>query len=1133
MKRRLLASLLTLVMMLNLLPTVAWARNDEGIDADSVEMYSSDDVVTSGPITLWTGKEGQITVPEENEVRSSNADIVSVEQDGTAVTLTGGSKEGRAEATAGESTWVVYNYASEAEYNYLYSLFHEKRISVMGDSISTIKDKIPSGNALYYDNTTGKEMTFERNYWGDIITRFGAAEGIDEAWSGSTIGSKAASMASKDRINKLDDNGTPDVILYYGGSNPDSSVGTFDPDADYAKTVDWAQSYSDTASAYAASLQRMKATYPGAEIIAIIPYYEQNNIPKQAEVIEQIAKHYDITTIDLRELRKQEGISPNNALHPNMDGHSQIAAYICQQLYEQQAVTPNEKTVTYNANGGSFKNGSDPIKQSVTAELPKATRAGYAFVGWFDQAAGGNKIASALDTAIPSDKQDSFSGTTLYAHWTHTFTWNFNSDMNAVDADGNVIITVSDKHGSTTLNDDNTVKFNDYQGKLSTPFTLDPTQNWRVEWKEKNQAKENMLFSSTATREKGMTYIFLYEPSIYMGTYDVTNNKTDYINFGGPAYQKEPTSNEYSVVKLENNYDKATETSLVTLSVDGEQVFAKLNTQGRYGSHGSSLTASDYEQYALEKLNFTFNYLGGCNLNTGAGEGKENWLLRNTFEYIKVTLGDDHTHTYGMTYSSDSTGHWKTCTECGANGEFSKHTGGTATCTAKAVCETCDQPYGELGAHKLTKTDAKAASCTEAGNEAYWTCSGCGKYFSDEKGENAIADLAAWKTGDGKINATGHNYGDITYTWSDGNTSCTAKKVCSVCKDEVTETVGTTSSAKTPATCTTKGTKTYTATFSAPNGFVTQTKDVDIAATGHDWSNKDGICAVCHTKCDRVHKPGTTCSVCHKYTSYPYVPGAPTYPASAPAVPNGTVTVSPANASKGANVTVTVKPNEGYVLETLTVTDKNGDELKLTDKGNGKYTFTMPGSKVEVKATFMEDNSVFNFFYDVPNDAFFYEAVKWAVKSGVTNGLTDTMFGPYESCTRTQIVTFLWRATGSPEPKTASSFTDVPASAYYAKAVAWAIENGITNGMTETTFAPNATCTRGQSVTFLYRALKGTASGSTNFTDVKSDAFYTDAINWAVANNVTNGTSNTTFSPNADCTRAEIVTFLYRAYQGK
>ncbi|MEE0180044.1 MAG: S-layer homology domain-containing protein [Oscillospiraceae bacterium] len=259
----------------------------------------------------------------------------------------------------------------------------------------------------------------------------------------------------------------------------------------------------------------------------------------------------------------------------------------------------------------------------------------------------------------------------------------------------------------------------------------------------------------------------------------------------------------------------------------------------------------------------------------------------------------------------------------------------------------------------------------------------------------------------------------------------------------------------------------------------------------------------------------------------------PTYSVTVDKTENGSVTVSPKSASKGDTVTITVKPDSGYVLETLTVTDKNGDELKLTDKGNGKYTFTMPGSKVEVKATFMEDNSVLNFFYDVPNGAYFYEAVKWAVDKGITNGLSDTMFGPYESCTRAQIVTFLWRATGSPEPKTASSFTDVPANAYYAKAVAWAVENGITNGMTATMFAPDATCTRGQSVTFLYRALKGTASGSTNFTDVQSDAFYADAINWAVANNVTNGTSNTTFSPNADCTRAEIVTFLYRAYQGK
>ena len=273
--------------------------------------------------------------------------------------------------------------------------------------------------------------------------------------------------------------------------------------------------------------------------------------------------------------------------------------------------------------------------------------------------------------------------------------------------------------------------------------------------------------------------------------------------------------------------------------------------------------------------------------------------------------------------------------------------------------------------------------------------------------------------------------------------------------------------------------------------------------------------------------------------SAPYSGGSssydPTYSVSTPSkTKNGSVTVSPKSASKGDTVTVTVKPDSGYVLETLTVTDKNGDELKLTDKGNGKYTFTMPAGKVEVKATFMEDNSMLNFFYDVPNGAYFYEAVKWAVKNGITTGVGNDLFAPEQPCTRAQIVTFLWRAAGSPEPKgTAAGMTDVVSGSYYEKAVAWAIENGITTGTTTSTFSPDATCTRAQSVTFLHRALKGTASGSTNFTDVASDAFYADAVNWAVANNVTNGTSNTMFSPNADCTRAEIVTFLYRAYQGK
>ena len=257
----------------------------------------------------------------------------------------------------------------------------------------------------------------------------------------------------------------------------------------------------------------------------------------------------------------------------------------------------------------------------------------------------------------------------------------------------------------------------------------------------------------------------------------------------------------------------------------------------------------------------------------------------------------------------------------------------------------------------------------------------------------------------------------------------------------------------------------------------------------------------------------------------------PTYAVSAPAAENGTVTVSPKNASKGDTVTVTVKPDSGYVLETISVTDKNGNDLKLTDKGGGKYTFTMPASKVEVKVTFMEDNSVLNFFYDVPNDAYYYEAVKWAVENGITGGVGNSLFAPNQPCTRAQIVTFLWRAAGSPEPKNMSNFSDVPADSYYAKAVAWAVENGITTGMGDGKFSPDATCTRAQSVTFLFRASKASANGAPAFSDVAATAYYAEAVKWATNNGITNGIGDNLFGSDNDCTRAQIVTFLYRMYQ--
>ena len=248
---------------------------------------------------------------------------------------------------------------------------------------------------------------------------------------------------------------------------------------------------------------------------------------------------------------------------------------------------------------------------------------------------------------------------------------------------------------------------------------------------------------------------------------------------------------------------------------------------------------------------------------------------------------------------------------------------------------------------------------------------------------------------------------------------------------------------------------------------------------------------------------------------------------------NGTVTANRRYAERGDTVTITVKPDDGFKLDDLTVTDKNGKELKLTDKGNGKYTFTMPASKVEIKATFVKEVET-SPFSDVSTSAYYYEAVKWAQEKGITSGIGNGLFGPNQPCTRAQIVTFLWRAAGSPEPKSMSSFSDVSADSYYAKAVAWAVENGITTGTGDGKFSPDATCTREQAVAFLYRASGSPAvSGGSAFSDVAANAYYADAVAWAEKNGVTGGIGGGLFGSGNTCTRAQIVTFLYRAYQGK
>ena len=245
---------------------------------------------------------------------------------------------------------------------------------------------------------------------------------------------------------------------------------------------------------------------------------------------------------------------------------------------------------------------------------------------------------------------------------------------------------------------------------------------------------------------------------------------------------------------------------------------------------------------------------------------------------------------------------------------------------------------------------------------------------------------------------------------------------------------------------------------------------------------------------------------------------------------NGEVTANRETASAGSTITLTVTPDDGYQLAGLTVTGRNGKEITLKDKGDGSYTFTMPSSTVTVEAMFTPIVTEPLHFTDVSDGSYYYDAVNWAVSNGITDGTSATTFSPDNICTRAQMVTFLWRAAGSPTPHSGSNpFVDVPADAYYYTAVLWAVEQGITTGTSVTTFSPDDTVTRSQTVTFLWRYSGSPEAGGSSFADVEADAYYATAVAWAAGEGITSGTSATTFSPYDPCTRAQIVTFLYRA----
>lgn len=253
---------------------------------------------------------------------------------------------------------------------------------------------------------------------------------------------------------------------------------------------------------------------------------------------------------------------------------------------------------------------------------------------------------------------------------------------------------------------------------------------------------------------------------------------------------------------------------------------------------------------------------------------------------------------------------------------------------------------------------------------------------------------------------------------------------------------------------------------------------------------------------------------------------------------NGKTTVSGSTVAVGTTVTITANPDKGYNLDSITATDNNGKTIKLTKVSDSKYTFTMPAAKVTIKPIFKaipaEEEPETAVFVDIPADAYYYNAVLWAAQKGITEGVTATAFCPEMDCTRAQMVAFLWRAVGSPEPTVKECpFADVDLNSYYGKAVLWAVEKGITNGNSATVFAPNAACTRAQMVTFICRLADGKPVGGTDsFGDVPQDAYYAEAIQWAVETGITNGVDENRFAPDGTCTRAAMVTFLYR-YFGK
>lgn len=626
-----------------------------------------------------------------------------------------------------------------------------------------------------------------------------------------------------------------------------------------------------------------------------------------------------------------------------------------------------------------------------------------------------------------------------------------------------------------------------------------------------------------------------------------------------------------------------------------------------------------------------------------------------TFSYkVQIVTGDGYkcfskpftvstcAHDGDKTLQHDETHHWYVCGKCGAELDRAEHSGGTATCTAKAVCSTCQTAYGELGGHTLTKHDAVDATCTAPGNVEYWHCSVCGKNFSDSEGKGELTEITspalnhnwgAWE----KVSETQHQricQNDGSHKETGDHTpgtaaTCKAPANCSICgqsygeKNPSNHTGGTEVRNQKEATTTTEG---YTGdTYclgcgekiasgtvipklpssgggsssgggggsSAPSVTVPVSSDHGGTKLSATISGSTATVSVSGKEIDKVIADGAK-SVTVDLSGLSKVDSVK-LPASVIAktedaedtgltirLPDGAVELDEAaleSIATGKTLTVSVQQAKltnaqqeavsslaqvavvvdvDIVVGTVKQSAFDGGRLTISipytpEKGEDTSTLSAwyirdDGSIENKGGSYDAKSGCFIFetdhlsryllvhveqamgFTDVPANAWYAGAVAWAVEQGITSGTSDTTFSPNVSCTRAQMVTFLWRASGTPEIGTTSPFSDVSADAYYYDAVLWAVEQGITGGTGDGKFSPDAPCTRAQMATFLWR-VNGSpkVTGTTPFSDVSAGTYYCNAVLWAYEQNITNGTGGGKFSPDAPCTRAQMVQMLKNA----